>query len=73
MKAHGVREFLSFIKNEISFEEAAEITINHTNQYAKRQDTWFSHQYDADYEILNFEDDIDKYCSNILCLYSELY
>ena len=73
MKAHGVREILSFIKKEISLEEAAKITINHTNQYAKRQDTWFKHQYHEDYEIENIEDKIDKYCTNILCLYRELY
>ena len=69
MKAHGVRELLSYIKKEISLEEAARITINHTNQYAKRQNTWFKHQYNEDYEIENFEDKIDKYCTNILCLY----
>lgn len=73
MKAHGVRELLSANKNEISLQEAAEITINHTNQYAKRQETWFRHQYDADYKILNFKDNIDKYCSNILSLYNKLY
>tara|TARA_B110000003_G_scaffold77755_1_gene79288 strand:- start:3024 stop:3845 length:822 start_codon:yes stop_codon:yes gene_type:complete len=73
MKAHGVRELLSFIKKEISLEEAAKITINHTNQYAKRQNTWFTHQYKEDYEIQNYEDEIDKYCTNILCLYRELY
>ena len=73
MKAHGVRELLSYIKKEISLEEAAKITINHTNQYAKRQNTWFKHQYNEDYEIENFEDKIDKYCTNILCLYKELY
>ena len=73
MKAHGVRELLSFIRKEISLDEAAKITINHTNQYAKRQDTWFRHQYNTDYEIKSFQDNMDKYCTNILCLYKELY
>ena len=73
MKAHGVRELLSVNRNEISLEEAAEVTINHTNQYAKRQETWFKHQYNADYEIINFNDNIDKYCSNVLSLYKKLY
>ena len=73
MKAHGVRELLSFIKKEISLDEAAKITINHTNQYAKRQDTWFRHQYITDYEIKSFQNNIDKYYTNILCLYKELY
>jgi len=73
MKAHGVRELLSVIRKEISLNEAAKIIINHTNQYAKRQDTWFRHQYNADYEIKSFQDNMDKYCTNILCLYKELY
>jgi len=73
MKAHGVRELLSFIRKEISLDEAAKITINHTNQYAKRQDTWFRHQYTTDYEIKSFQNNIDKYSTNILCLYKELY
>ena len=73
MKAHGVRELLSFIRKEISLDEAAKITISHTNQYAKRQDTWFRHQYTTDYEIKSFQNNIDKYCTNILCLYKELY
>ena len=73
MKAHGVRELLSVNSNEISLEEASEITINHTNQYAKRQETWFKHQYSADYEIVNFYENIDKYCSNVLSLYNKLY
>ena len=73
MKAHGVRELLSVNRNEISLEEASEVTINHTNQYAKRQETWFKHQYSADYEIVNFNENIDKYCSNVLSLYNKLY
>lgn len=73
MKAHGARELLSVTRNEISLDEAAEITINNTNQYAKRQETWFKHQYDTDYEIVNFSDNIDKYCSNVLSLYKKLY
>jgi tRNA dimethylallyltransferase len=73
MKAHGVRELLSVIRKEISLNEAAKIIINHTNQYAKRQDTWFRHQYNTDYEIESFQDNMDKYCTNILCLYKELY
>ena len=73
MKAHGVRELLAVLKKRISIEEAAKITINHTNQYAKRQETWFRHQYKADYEIINYNNDIDKYCSNILSIYKKLY
>ena len=73
MKAHGARELLSVHRNQISIEEAAKITINHTNQYAKRQETWFRHQYNADYIISNYNADVDKYCSNVLSLYNKLY
>ena len=73
VKAHGARELLAVNRSEISLEKAAEITINHTNQYAKRQETWFKHQYNSDYHILNFRDNIDKYCSNVLSLYNKLY
>jgi tRNA dimethylallyltransferase len=73
MKAHGARELLSVNRNEISLDKAAEITINHTNQYAKRQETWFKHQFNYDCEIIDFNEDIDKYCSNILSLYNKLY
>ena len=52
MKAHGVRELLSVNRNEISLEEAAEVTINHTNQYAKRQETWFKHYVDQRVQAL---------------------
>ena len=56
-----------------NLEKAAEITINHTNQYSKRQETWFKHQYNSDYRIINFRDNIDKYISNVLSLYNKLY
>lgn len=46
--AHGFRPFRAYLKNEISFDEAAERTKAETRQYAKRQTTWIRHQL-ADY------------------------
>lgn len=45
MKAIGLREFGAFIKGECSLEQAKELTFFHTCQYAKRQRTWFRHQF----------------------------
>lgn len=47
MKAIGLREFGSFIRGECSLEQAKELTFIHTCQYAKRQRTWFRHQFKA--------------------------
>lgn len=44
-KAIGFQEFEAYLKGEISFEDAFELTLIHTRQYAKRQLTWFRHQF----------------------------
>ena len=44
MKAHGVREIISFINGEFSIDEAKEKTINMMSGYIKRQHTWFRNQ-----------------------------
>lgn len=43
-KAIGFPEFIDYIKGKCTFEEAFELTLIHTRQYAKRQLTWFRHQ-----------------------------
>lgn len=45
MKAIGLREFGAYLSGECSLEEAKELTLIHTRQYAKRQRTWFRHQF----------------------------
>lgn len=45
MKAIGLREFGAYLSGECSLDEAKELTIIHTRQYAKRQRTWFRHQW----------------------------
>jgi len=44
MKAIGLREFGSYLNGECSLDEAKELILVHTRQYAKRQRTWFRHQ-----------------------------
>ena len=41
LKAHGAPEFFRHFRGELSVEEARQIGIDHTRQYAKRQMTWF--------------------------------
>ena len=41
MKAIGVPELMSYLKGEISLNEASSLAKLHTRQYAKRQITWF--------------------------------
>ena len=48
MRAKGVPELISFIKNVISLDEAIELSQLHTRQYAKRQLTWFRNKFNAD-------------------------
>lgn len=48
MRAKGVPELVSYIKNDISEEEAIALSQLHTRQYAKRQLTWFRNKLNAD-------------------------
>ncbi|MBA3813915.1 MAG: tRNA (adenosine(37)-N6)-dimethylallyltransferase MiaA [Alphaproteobacteria bacterium] len=45
MKAIGLRELGAYLEGKCSLEEAKELTFIHTCQYAKRQRTWFRHQF----------------------------
>lgn len=44
LKAVGIREIISYLKNEINLLEAIKISQDKTRQYAKRQITWFKNQ-----------------------------
>jgi len=48
LKAHGAPELFRHFRGELSLEEARQIAIDHTRQYAKRQMTWFRHQLTPD-------------------------
>lgn len=45
MKAHGVPEVIRYLNSEITLTEAIQISQTNTRHYAKRQYTWFKHQF----------------------------
>ena len=53
MKAIGVREIARYLDGEISLDEAIELAIIATRQYAKRQSTWFRNQLGADWIMIS--------------------
>jgi tRNA dimethylallyltransferase len=63
LKAHGAPELFRYFRGELSLEEARQIAIDHTRQYAKRQMTWFRHQLTPDVvanpEVEKFLDKIE--------------
>ena len=48
LKAHGAPELFRYFRGELGLDEARQIAIDHTRQYAKRQMTWFRHQLTPD-------------------------
>lgn len=50
-KAIGYKEVLSYLNDEITLSEAKDLMKIHTHQYAKRQRTWFKHQFDVNWVI----------------------
>jgi len=44
MRAHGVPEIAAYLRGEIELAEAARRAVLATQQYTKRQGTWFRHQ-----------------------------
>jgi tRNA dimethylallyltransferase len=47
-KAHGLPELIQYLKGEISLGEVVRIGQLNTRHYAKRQTTWFRHQFKPD-------------------------
>ncbi|MFO0445905.1 MAG: tRNA (adenosine(37)-N6)-dimethylallyltransferase MiaA, partial [Holosporales bacterium] len=43
----GLEAVQNYLKGRISLEEAKYRILVTTRQYAKRQETWFRHQYDG--------------------------
>ena len=56
MKAIGVPEIISFLKNECSKEEMIQQAVLSTRQYAKRQMTWFRHHGEPKHIITDVSD-----------------
>lgn len=47
MRAIGYKEMIPFIDGKMSKENAIDLLKQHTRQFAKRQLTWFRHQFDG--------------------------
>ena len=58
-RAIGASQLCKFIRGEITKDECIENWINKTNQYAKRQRTWFRTQYKPDLVIDHVPTDLD--------------
>jgi len=50
-KAHGLRPLTRHLRGELTLDEAAELTVNETRRYARRQDTWFRGRFAADHVL----------------------
>lgn len=63
-RAIGATQLCAYMRGEISTDECTRDWITKTNQYAKRQRTWFRTQFNADVEITHIptDDDIDIVC-----------
>ena len=58
-RAIGAMQLCKMLRGELSENEAIQSWITKTNQYAKRQRTWFRGQYDADFVIDHVPEDPD--------------
>jgi tRNA dimethylallyltransferase len=54
-RALGVPQLMAHLEGKISLDEAVELAITQTRQYAKRQMTWFRHQM-PDWRVLELSD-----------------
>lgn len=52
MRAIGVRELGAMIRGEIGADEAIQLAVIATRQYAKRQSTWFRNQFGPEWQRL---------------------
>ena len=50
-KAIGIREISAYLEGGLTREEAIELAVIATRQYAKRQSTWFRNQTDDSWKI----------------------
>ncbi|MCQ2574641.1 MAG: tRNA (adenosine(37)-N6)-dimethylallyltransferase MiaA [Alphaproteobacteria bacterium] len=67
-RAIGATQLCNLLRGDISKEDAINNWIYKTNQYAKRQRTWYKNQYSADLQISNVptKQDIDKVVKTII-------
>ena len=60
MRAIGVREIASYLRGEITLDDAVAATRQATRRYAKRQYTWFAHQPPAKWPRFREPLDLDR-------------
>ena len=53
--AIGYKELISYIKNEISLDEAIDLIKKNSRRYAKRQYTWFNNQMNVNWFNVNYD------------------
>jgi tRNA dimethylallyltransferase len=51
LRALGMPELAHHVQGKLSLEQALSSAVTATRQYAKRQDTWFKHQFIADHAL----------------------
>ena len=67
-RAIGATQLCKMLRNELTEQDAIENWTIKTNQYAKRQRTWFRGQYDADLVIDHIPNDSDvKKVVDVIC------
>ncbi|WP_455473760.1 tRNA (adenosine(37)-N6)-dimethylallyltransferase MiaA [Bartonella sp. B30(2025)] len=60
MKAIGVSELMSHLDGYKNFEDAIETAKKQTRRYAKRQMTWFRHQFDKEWMLIPSSEVLQK-------------
>ena len=62
----GYRQCYGYLTGQTSLEEAEERTIHATRQYARRQKTWFRHQFPTDWLDISATKDFMEYLNKSL-------
>lgn len=73
IKAIGFAEVDAYLRGNISAIEAIELAQTKTRQYAKRQLTWFRHQFKADVVIETQKNEVDEILNFIDRLETRIY
>ena len=63
MKAIGYKEWFDYKHQKQSLEETIALIKQHSRQYARRQYTWFNHQFDMKWyqvSLTDFDQTIDE-------------
>lgn len=65
MKTFGYAEILSYLRGELSLQDAADHIQQQTRRYAKRQLTWFRNREDIHWIDVNDDTDVQVICDRI--------